>query len=198
MVSFVITQKLPSSHGSRSPIVLIGRPRMTELSEYSCHDCIVRSAKITIPTSRTVIAPTRAEQTLVVATEHVPDADTHEHGHDPEPEEQPQVHALTVEDGLQREPQHHADACGRERAVQRLAVPGAGHHGGDPVRDSAGEDRQYDRSEAGVEHPLGGRDVRDDATHREAGDGVEHEEREPPIARNDGQLHASFLCIIGV
>ncbi len=46
-VSLVMTQKLPSSRGSRSPMVLIGRLRMTELDEYSAHDCIARSTKIT-------------------------------------------------------------------------------------------------------------------------------------------------------
>ena len=63
-VSLVMTQKLPSSRGSRSPIVLIGRLRMTELAEYSAHDCIVRSTKITTDTRSAVTAAVRADRPL--------------------------------------------------------------------------------------------------------------------------------------
>ena len=63
-VSLVMTQKLPSSLGSRSPIVLIGRFRMTELDEYSDHDCIARSMKITTATPKPVTAAVRMDNPL--------------------------------------------------------------------------------------------------------------------------------------
>ncbi len=63
-MSLVITQKLPSSRASRSPIVLIGRPRMTGFAEYSAHDCIARSMNITTDIRNAVTAPVRADRPL--------------------------------------------------------------------------------------------------------------------------------------
>ena len=63
-MSLVITQNEPSRRSSPSPIVLIGRLRMTGDAEYSAHDCIARSTNITTPISKAVIAPVRADWPL--------------------------------------------------------------------------------------------------------------------------------------
>ena len=63
-VSLVITQKEPSRRSSWSPIVLIGRLRMTDVAEYSAHDCIARSTNMTTPISNAVTAPVRADWPL--------------------------------------------------------------------------------------------------------------------------------------
>ena len=60
-VSFVITQNDPSRRSSLSPIVLIGRLRITDDDEYSAHDCIVRSTNMRMDIKNAVSAPTCAD-----------------------------------------------------------------------------------------------------------------------------------------
>ena len=63
-VSLAITQNEPSRRSSLSPIVLIGRLRITGDAEYSAHDCIIRSTNMTTDIKNAVSAPTRADWPL--------------------------------------------------------------------------------------------------------------------------------------
>ena len=60
-MSLTITQNEPSRRSSLSPIVLIGRLRMTDDEEYSAHDCMARSMNMTTDIRNAVTAPVRAD-----------------------------------------------------------------------------------------------------------------------------------------
>ena len=141
---------------------------MTELDEYSSHDCIARSTKITTATrSSGDHAGRPCGQPLVETAVGVSDDDADDDGDDAEAEQQPHVHAVAVEDQLQREPRHDADRGGGQRAVERLAVPEPGHHGGDAVGDARRRAAPMTIGpRPGIEQPSGRRDVDEDRGRR--------------------------------